>query len=151
MEKPEYVYWMPTNEPSFVLPYQHQFQQATVIKAIKGQKLDQDLYFSLLADRIQFLIDVCFDPEDMMFYTFNVLEGSNLISIYEKTSTVKNAGRNFVFDNHLLREHLYLAGVFKAMPKQLNENDLEADELYNATDIESWFSAVTTTLPEDYR
>ncbi len=57
MEKLEYVYWMPTNEPSFVLPYQHQFQIATVIKAVKGQKMDSDIYFSLLSDRVQRLIN----------------------------------------------------------------------------------------------
>ena len=112
MEKAEYVYWMPTNKPSFVLPYQHQFQQATVIKAVKGQKLNQDIYFSLLSDRVQSLIDECDDSEDMMFYTYNVLEGSNLISIYQQTIRVKDAGKSFVFDNYQLREHLYLAGVF---------------------------------------
>jgi hypothetical protein len=81
MEKPEYVYWMPTNEPSFVLPYLEQFQTATVIKAVKGQKMDFDIYFSLLADRVQYLINVAYDPVDSMFYTYDVLEGANLISI----------------------------------------------------------------------
>ncbi len=37
MEMPEYVYWMPTNEPGFVFPDEYQFQAATVIKA-EGQK-----------------------------------------------------------------------------------------------------------------
>lgn len=151
MEKAEYVYWMPTNKPSFVLPYQHQLQQATVIKAVKGQKLDQDIYFLLLADRVQSLIDECDDSEEMMFYIYNVLEGSNLISIYEQTKRVENAGESFVVNNYQLREHLYLAGVFQAMPKELNENNSQAEKLFNETDLEGWFSAVTTTLPEDYR
>lgn len=140
---------MPTNKPSFVLPYQHQFQQATVIKAVKGQNLYQDTYFWLLSDRVQSLVEECGDPEDMLFYTYNVLEGSNLISIYEKTTLVENAGESFVFNNYQLREHLYLAGVFQAIPKELNENNSQAEELFNETDLEDWFSAVTTTLSED--
>ena len=151
MEMPEYVYWMPTNEPSFVLPYQHQFQVATVIKAVKGQKMDEDIYFSLLADRIQSLVEDCNDSEDMMLYTYKVLEGSNLISIYEKANYVEDAGKSFVFNNYQLREHLHLAGVFQAMPKELSENNSQAEELFNESDLESWFSAVTTTLTEDYR
>ena len=149
MEKLEYVYWMPTNEPSFVLPYQHQFQVATVIKAVKGQKMDKDIYFSLLSDRVQRLIDENDDPEDAMIYAFNVLESSSLI--YEKPNDVETAGEEFIFQNFKLREHLYNTGVFETMPKELNESNSEAEELFNETDLEGWFSAVTTTLPEDYR
>lgn len=149
MEKPEYVYWMPTNEPSFVLPYQHQFQVSTVIKAVKGQKMDSDIYFSLLSDRIQRLIDENDDPENAMIYTFNVLESSSLI--YEKPNDVETAGEEFVFQNSSLRTHLQRAGVFETMPKELNENNSEAEELFNETDLENWFSAVTTTLSENYR
>ena len=149
MEKPEYIYWMPTNKPSFVLPYQYQFQVATVIKAAKGQKMDSDIYFSLLSDRVQRLIDENDEPEDAMLYTFNVLESSNLI--YEKPSGLDTAGEDFIFQNFKLREHLHNAGVFETMPKELDENNSEAEELFNKTDLEDWFSAVTTTLPEDYR
>jgi len=149
MEKPEYVYWMPTNEPSFVLPYQHQFQVATVIKAVKGQKMDSDIYFSLLSDRVQRLIDENDDSDDAMNYAFNVLQSSNLI--YEEPNNLETAGEEFVFQNFKLREHLYSAGVFETMPKELNENSAEAEELFNETDLENWFSAVTTTLSEDYR
>ena len=35
------------------------------------------------------------------------------------------------------------------MPKELNENNSQAEELFNKTDLEDWFSAVTTTLSED--
>ncbi|MDQ3634154.1 MAG: hypothetical protein M3405_06540 [Acidobacteriota bacterium] len=149
MEKPEYIYWMPTNKPSFILPYQYQFQVATVIKAVKGQKMGSDIYFSLLSDRVQHLIDENDEPEDAMIYTFNVLESSNLI--YEKPSGLYTVGEEFVFQNFKLREHLHSAGVFETMPTELNENNLEAEEFFNQTDLENWFSAVTTILSEEYR
>ena len=81
----------------------------------------------------------------MLSYTYNVLEGSNLISIYEKTNRVDEAGKSFVLNNHQLREHLFLAGVFETMPKGLSVNNPEAEELFNHTDLENWFSAVITT------
>ena len=151
MEKPEYVYWMPTNEPSFILPHQHPFQVATVIKAVKGEKMDNDNYFWLLSNRVQYLIEENDDPEDAIDYTYNVLEGSNLISIYEKTNRVEDAGSSFVFNNYQLRVHLSRAGVFESMPRELNENNSEAEIIFNETDLENWFDAVTTTLYEDYR
>ena len=151
MEGPEYLFWMPTNEPSFVLPYRHQLQVANVIKAVKGQQLDTELYFSFLSDRVQYLLEQCDDPQDMLTYTYDVLERANLISIYEKTNRVKDAGKAFVLNNHLLREHLHLAGVFETMPKELIENNIEAEALFNRTDLENWFDAVTTSLSKDYR
>ena len=151
MKKPEYVYWMPTNEPGFVLPHQHPFQVSTVIKAIKGEKMDSDNYFWLLSDRIQYLIEKNDDPEDAMFYTYHILEGSNLISIYDKPDCVEDAGKSFVINNYQLRQHLRSAGVFEEMPKELNENNPEAEVLFNETDLENWFNAVTITLYEDYR
>lgn len=149
MKEPEYIYWMPTNEPSFILPSQYHYQAATVIKAVKGQKMDSDEYFGLLSDRVQRLIDENDDPEDAMIYTFNVLESSNLI--YAKPNSVETAGEEFVFQNFNLRLHLQRAGVFESLPKELNENSTEAEELFNDINLENWFSAVTTTLYEDYR
>jgi hypothetical protein len=151
MEMPEYVYWMPLNKPGFVLPDQYQFQAATVIKVVKGQKLDYDLYFSLLADRVQKLFNECDNPEDELFDTYNALEGLNLITIYEQTSNLSKVGEMFVFNNHQLQEHLCSAGVFRAMPKVLEENNPEAEQLYNEVDFEGWSVAIATRETDDYR
>jgi hypothetical protein len=151
MNVPEYVYWMPTNEPGFVLPDQYQFQAATVIKAVKGQKLDYDLYFSLLADRVQKLFNECDNPEDELFDTYNALERLNLITIYEQTNDLSKVGEMFVFNNERLQEHLCFAGLFEAMPKVLEENDPETEKLYKDIDFEGWFIAVSISQPDDYR
>jgi hypothetical protein len=75
-----------------------------------------------------------------MFYAYDVLESDDLISIYVKPDKVKEVGGCFVFQNHNLQEHLHLAGVFETLPKVLEENDPEAERLYNDVDFEGWFS-----------
>lgn len=70
---------------------------------------------------------------------------------YYKLCAYISFGKSFVLNNYQLREHFHLAGVFQAMPKELSENNSQAEELFNESDLESWFSAVTTTLTEDYR
>ena len=151
MEIPQYVYWMPNNEPGFVLPDKDQFQAATVIKAVKGQKLDYGFYFSLLADRVQKLFNECANPEDELFDTYNIFERLNLITIYEQTDNLSKVGEMFVFNNLRMQEHLSFAGLFEAMPKVLEENNPEAERLYNEIEFEGWFCAVATRGAEDYR
>ncbi len=53
--------------------------------------MDSDIYFSLLSDRVQHLIDENDDSDDAMNYAFNVLEKSNLI--YEEPN---NEGQLYV-------------------------------------------------------
>src|SRR5205085_8341297 len=148
MKRPEKVCWMPTNEPSFILPSQDAFQRATAIQAIKGQFIDSEIYFSLLADRVQDLINRADDPEYAMLYIYQLLEPMNLVD--ERPSEIETAGDVLVYQNDYLRERLYLAGVFETLPKQLDENNTQAEEMLNETNWESWLNALTTTPREEY-
>jgi hypothetical protein len=134
---------MPKNEPTFIMP-RHAMQVAGVIKAFKGQKLDTDIYFSLLGERVQELIDCCDDREDAVDYTFNVLERVGLA--YNRPEDVSMAGKSLVWENVELQEHLYHVGVTTALPNVLDENDPLAEALYQESDLESWFNAATTGL-----
>lgn len=136
------IAWMP-QPPQIALFVNPNQQSALVVGAVlvkQGLRTDREIYFSLLSDRLNLMLDKEEDPVQALRSLYEALEANGLAP--ESMPTLAEAGNSLVFQNDAMREHLDRLGIPGDLPARMNENSPRAARLIERTTLEAWTSAL---------
>jgi hypothetical protein len=144
------VAWMPEpdGEPSFINLHPQARQLVGAVEAVRGQPMDGETYLSLLAGRVQRMLERAEDSDAELHWLYSILSMSGLA---EDKPELEEAGNELVFNNWLVRERLYLMRVPGPLPKTLEDDDPHARAVLNETDAQRWADALTSSPTEPDR
>ena len=134
----------PDQNPRAVNPMKDARQIVGVIKGQQGQKLDRLVYLSLLADRLQYLVNRSPNPRSALDDLYESLQKRNLL---ESRPSLKTAGSDLANDP-LLQNHLQLMNLPGKLPASL-QNDHRAENLFQRVNLEQWITALLLSPNEN--
>ncbi len=113
---------------------------AGAIQAPKGQKMDPQMYWSYLTDRVQSMIDKAEDPMSAMAEIYSQLLESDLAA--NEPETVETAARSLIRENPNLQAYLIRQGVLETLPKKMLMDDPDAKMTIEKSDADLWLTSV---------
>jgi hypothetical protein len=87
---------------------------AVAIRCLPTQRLDRDIYMSLLGDRIQEMVDTAPEPDEAVSALQEAMFSSGLVSDVGHCPT-EEAGDRLVWSNGAVEEQLSILGVFQRL------------------------------------
>src|SRR5262245_23128696 len=127
------VAWAPERNP-----------KVGAVLAVRGQELDTEIYLSLLADRLQKLINQEPDPQEAVNQAWEMLLGLDLVE--GNPPPVKKAGLALIQSGGV-EERLSNLGVFPRKMRLLNHSP-KAEKLIEETSLLQWVDALSQGLDE---
>lgn len=108
------IAWAPTSTPSLVRAL------SVWVSPSQSCPVDRDVLISLLADRVQALINATDDPEDAVAQLAHQLCLGNVLP-FDTPVSVEEAGMRLIFQNPAIEEQLSSFGVPKTIPGPIIE------------------------------
>jgi len=116
------------------------------------KSFDSDLYFLLLAERVQSLINEEPDQEAAAQDMWDQLHSVGLVSDSEQQPTSPHeAGELLVYQNRTLRDYLSLLNLPGKLPKVLPPDNPKARALIETTNLQRWLSVLSARPTESNR
>jgi hypothetical protein len=134
---PTIVAWKPRGLGNFLCEGPWRRALLAAVKGVQGQKMDRSIYFSLLADRVQSMMESEEDPESALdqmyeaFYEEDLADGDK--------PSIDQVGSKLIYGNLPLWEHFSFLGLPGSLPKRLGKNNLEAARVIDDTGLECWY------------
>jgi hypothetical protein len=138
----QFVAWMPEGSPASGSAHAEVAQIVGAVEGEKGQKLDLEIYLSLLANRLQKSVEQADDPKKTLSSLIHVLTSSGMLT-KEMSPTSPEQIHGAIFENFLIRERLYQIGVPGDLPPRLEQDDPQARQIIKQTTPEQWAKALT--------
>ncbi|MCA1594080.1 MAG: hypothetical protein LC754_15800 [Acidobacteria bacterium] len=136
------VAWMPEGSPASAGAHAEVAQIVGAVEGEKGQKLDLEIYLSLLANRLQKSVEQADDPKKALSSLIHVLTSSRMLT-REMSPASPEQIHGALFENFLIRERLYQIGVPGDLPPSLEQDDPQARHVIKQTTPEQWAKALT--------
>lgn len=126
------VYWCPPHEGSTAL-------RLGVIKTVRGQKMDGEMYLSFLGERIQELLEQAESPERALASLVRALEEAGLAPAHPEE--MSEAGATLIWSNPLMLDYLATKGLYPERDEVKGPTP-GAREVYEETTLDEWATLV---------
>ena len=125
------AYWCPPYEDSSAL-------RLGAIKTVVGQRLDLNMYQSILGNRVQEMVDAEPSPKEAVSHLMEGLRraGMDLPSPDEPDE----AGSVLIWSNPMLPDYLRLLGLFPEFPVTVDGSNWDAAIVYRETTLDEWIA-----------
>lgn len=149
IKEPNRIYWMPENARETV-------QRVGVISLVKGQQLTHQLYWLLLSERVQELIDKAVNEDEPLSMILDWLSQPDLLNLPDgKPGTAeyqKKMGEALILQNGNMQLHLTSLGVPGSLPqKPVMKSTPGAQMMYESLTIENFLTALLIRPAEPLR
>jgi len=144
---------LPDSHPRYLNPMKDAREVVGVVAWGIGLKyFDSDLYFLLLAERVQSLVNEEPDREGAAQDMWNQFYSVGLVSDWEQQpSSPEEAGELLIYQNGTLRDYLSLLNLPGKLPKILPPDNPKARALIETTNLEQWLGVLTARPTESNR
>lgn len=137
-------YWMPAETSNVLNPNPHARPVVGVVKGMFHQSLDLETYLALLAARLTFLFEQEANPQQAFREAiFNLEEGLGLQltpELANQDGSEVTMAQNCQLLISELSAYLRQLNIPGRLPLYMPPNLLEAQRVYDETDLESWIS-----------